>query len=72
MILEGLSGTGKSSLPRYFSKFVNANLLFVSVQATWRDKSNLIGYFNDFSKTYSETEFLTSLYHANYNFYKKI
>lgn len=67
MILEGLSGTGKSSLPRYFSKFVNANLLFVSVQATWRDKSNLIGYFNDFSKTYSETEFLTSLYHANYN-----
>lgn len=67
MILEGLSGTGKSSLPRYFAKFINANLLFVPVQATWRDKTNLIGYFNDFSKTYSETEFLTSLYHANYN-----
>ncbi len=67
MILEGLSGTGKSSLPRYFSRFVNANLLFVPVQATWRDKSNLIGYFNDFSKTYSETEFLIALYHANYN-----
>lgn len=67
MILEGLSGTGKSSLPRYFAKFINANLLFVPVQATWRDKTNLIGYFNDFSKAYSETEFLTSLYHANYN-----
>ncbi len=67
MILEGLSGTGKSSLPRYFAKFTNANLLFVPVQATWRDKTNLIGYFNDFSKTYTETEFLTSLYHANYN-----
>lgn len=67
MILEGLSGTGKSSLPRYFAKFINANLLFVPVQATWRDKTNLIGYFNDFSKAYNETEFLTSLYHANYN-----
>lgn len=67
MILEGLSGTGKSSLPRYFAKFINANLLFVPVQATWRDKTNLIGYFNDFSKAYSETEFLTNLYHANYN-----
>ena len=67
MILEGLSGTGKSSLPRYFSKFVKANLLFVPVQTTWRDKTNIFGYFNDFTKTYSETDFLLNLYHANYN-----
>ncbi len=67
MILEGLSGTGKSSLPRYFAKFINANLLFVPVQTTWRDKSSIIGYFNDFSKTYSETDLLLNLYHANYN-----
>lgn len=67
MILEGLSGTGKSSLPRYFAKYVSANLLFVPVQATWRDKTSLIGYFNDFSKTYTETEFLLGLYHGNYN-----
>ena len=67
MILEGLSGTGKSSLPRYFSKFANAELLFIPVQATWRDRTNLIGFFNEFSKTYTETEFLISLYQANYN-----
>lgn len=67
MILEGLSGTGKSSLPRYFAKFVKANLLFVPVQTTWRDKTSIIGYFNDFSKTYNETDFLLNLYHANYN-----
>ncbi len=67
MILEGLSGTGKSSLPRYFAKFINANVLFVPVQATWRDKSNILGYFNDFSKIYSETDFLTRLYESNYN-----
>ncbi len=67
MILEGLSGTGKSSLPRYFAKFVNAEVLFVPVQATWRDKTSLIGYFNDFSKVYAETEFLNKLYSSNYN-----
>ena len=67
MILEGLSGTGKSSLPRYFAKFINANVLFVPVQATWRDKTNILGYFNDFSKIYSETDFLLRLYESNYN-----
>ena len=67
MILEGLSGTGKSSLPRYFAKFVGGNVLFMPVQATWRDKSNILGFFNDFSKTYTETDFLTWLYNANYD-----
>ena len=67
MILEGLSGTGKSSLPRYFAKFVQGNCLFVPVQTTWRDKSSMFGYFNDFSKTYNETDFLVNLYRANYN-----
>lgn len=67
MILEGLSGTGKSSLPRYFAKFLNAEVLFIPVQATWRDRTNLIGFFNEFSKTFTETEFLINLYEANYN-----
>ena len=66
-ILEGLSGTGKSSLPRYFAKFTNGRVLFMPVQATWRDKSNILGFFNEFSNTYSETDFLIELYHANYN-----
>lgn len=66
-ILEGLSGTGKSSLPRYFAKFVSGKVLFMPVQATWRDKSNILGFFNEFSKVYSETEFLTSLYDSSYN-----
>lgn len=67
MILEGLSGTGKSSLPRFFAKFINAKVTFIPVQATWRDKSSLLGYFNDFSCIYNETDFLLSLYEAGYN-----
>jgi len=67
MILEGLSGTGKSSLPRYFAKFVGGNVLFLPVQATWRDRSNIFGFFNDFSRIYTETDFLAGLYNANYD-----
>ena len=66
-ILEGLSGTGKSSLPRYFAKFAGGRVLFMPVQATWRDKSSILGFFNELSTTYTETDFLVELYHANYN-----
>jgi hypothetical protein len=67
LILEGLSGTGKSSLPRYFAQFVSAKVTFVSVQATWRDKTSILGYFNSFSNTYQETDFLANLYEASYD-----
>lgn len=66
ILLEGLSGTGKTSLPRYFAKYVGGKSTFLAVQATWRDRTNLLGYFNDFSKTYAETDFLAALYEANY------
>ena len=66
IILEGLSGTGKSSLARYFSDFIGEKSYFEAVQATWRDRTSILGYFNDFSKTYNETEFLKRLYEATY------
>lgn len=66
LILEGLSGTGKSSLARYFSTFIEEDSYFEAVQATWRDRTSILGYFNDFSKSYNETEFLKRLYHATY------
>ncbi len=66
LILEGLSGTGKSSLARYFSSFISEKSYFEAVQATWRDRTNILGYYNDFSHTYNETEFLKRLYDFSY------
>lgn len=66
IILEGLSGTGKSSLARYFSEYISEKSFFEPVQATWRDRTSILGYFNDFSKTYNETEFLKRLYEASF------
>lgn len=66
IILQGLSGTGKSSLPRYFARFIGSKANFNPVQTTWRDKTSIIGYFNDFTQTFNETEFLKQLYRATY------
>lgn len=66
VILEGLSGTGKSSIARYFSEFISEKSYFEAVQATWRDRTSILGYYNDFSKVYNETEFLKRLYDASY------
>lgn len=66
LILEGISGTGKTSLPYSFSRYLNIPATIVSVQPSFRDRSELLGYFNEFSKKFNETEFLRALYEANY------
>ena len=55
IILQGISGTGKTSLPYAFGKFVNNPAVIASVQPSWRDRSELFGYFNEFTKKYNET-----------------
>ena len=67
IILEGLSGTGKSMLPRMFAKFTQSNASFTPVQATWRDKTDVLGFYSEFTKSYKTTDFLKNLYSASYN-----
>lgn len=62
IILEGISGTGKTSLPYAMGKFFNNDTAIISVQPSWRDRAELIGYFNEFTKKFNETDFLASLY----------
>ena len=66
VILQGISGTGKTSLPYAFGKFVQKDTTVVSVQPSWRERTELYGYFNEFTKRYSETEFLRAIYEANF------
>lgn len=65
MILEGISGTGKTSLPYAMGKFFNNGTSIISVQPSWRDRAELIGYFNEFTKKFNETDFLASLYEVS-------
>ena len=66
LILEGISGTGKTSLPYSFSRYMTNPATIVSVQPSYRDRTELLGYFNEFSKRFNETEFLRALYEADY------
>lgn len=66
VILQGISGTGKTSLAYAFGKFVQKDTTVVSVQPAWRERTELYGYFNEFTKKYTETDFLRAIYEANY------
>ena len=67
-LLQGISGTGKTSLPREFFKALNGGeagaAQIVEVQAGWRDKDDLFGFYNAFEKRFSEGEFTKALYRA--------
>lgn len=63
-LLQGISGTGKTSLPLAFARAVGAGSSLVPVQAGWRDRQDLLGHFNAFERRYSESEFLQALYLA--------
>lgn len=66
IILEGISGTGKTSLPYSLGKFLLNDASICSVQPSWRDRTELIGYYNEFTKNFNETEFLRAIYEASY------
>lgn len=67
IILQGISGTGKTSLPYSFGKFLNVDTTIASVQPSWRDRTELFGYFNEFTKNFNETEVLRRIYASGYN-----
>ena len=67
IILQGISGTGKTSLPYSFGKFLQVDTTIASVQPSWRDRTELFGYFNEFTKNFNETEVLKRIYASGYN-----
>jgi hypothetical protein len=67
MILQGISGTGKTSLPYACGQFLMNPATIASVQPSWRDRTELFGYFNEFTKRFNETEVLKKMYEATFN-----
>lgn len=67
IIMQGISGTGKTSLACVFGDFIKNKSTVVSVQPFWKESSDLLGYFNEFTNTFNETELLRVIYEANYS-----
>lgn len=66
-ILQGMSGTGKTSLPKIFAEAIMGNCEIVEVESSWRDKNELLGYYNEFSKCFTPKKFTQCLYKAKLN-----
>ena len=66
IILEGISGTGKTSLAYAFGSMIDNETTVASVQPSWRDSTEIFGYFNEFTKRFNETEILAKMYEALY------
>ena len=66
VILQGISGTGKTSISLAWGNFVKHPSCVASVQPSWRDRTDIFGYLNEFTKKFNETDFLAYLYEAGY------
>ena len=66
VILQGISGTGKTSISLAWGNFLKHPSCVVPVQPSWRDRTDIVGYLNEFTKKFNETDFLSYLYEAGY------
>jgi hypothetical protein len=72
IILQGMSGTGKSSLPRIFSEAISGFNRLIPVESSWRDRNELLGYYNDFNKKFSAKTFTIELYRSGKDICHKV
>ena len=67
LILQGMSGTGKTSLAHAFGSFTDNASTVIPVQPMWKERTDLVGYYNEFTKRFNETLLLEKMYEANYS-----
>ncbi|MBR2460513.1 MAG: AAA family ATPase [Clostridia bacterium] len=67
IVMQGMSGTGKTSLAYAFGEFIQNHSVIVPIQPMWKERTDLIGYYNEFTKRFNETTLLQKMYEANYN-----
>ncbi len=56
VVLSGISGTGKSLLPKLYSDFMGFNFLATAVQPRWDSPQDMLGFYNYMQKKYKATE----------------
>ena len=66
-ILQGMSGTGKTSLAYALGEFLGNPSTVIPVQPMWKERTDLVGYYNEFTKRFNETLLLQKMYEANYS-----
>lgn len=60
-VLAGVSGTGKSELPRLYAEFGGLNFCSVSVQPNWDSQESMLGFFNSIDNQFQPEKLLRFL-----------
>jgi len=64
-VLAGVSGTGKSQLPRRYAEAMGMAFLQVPVQPRWDSPQDLMGFYNHVAERYHPTDMARALYHMD-------
>ena len=60
-ILAGVSGTGKSELPKLYARFGGLNFINIPVQPNWDSQESMLGYFNSIDNRFDAQPLLSFL-----------
>lgn len=75
-VLAGVSGTGKSELPKLYAAFGGMNFISVPVQPSWDSQESMLGFFNSIDNRFEPEPLLKFLVQctedAHYNPYMSI
>ena len=61
LVLAGISGTGKSALPRRYAEGMGMHFLNIAVQPNWDSPMDMLGFFNHLEGRYRATELARAL-----------
>lgn len=64
-VLAGVSGTGKSLLPRRYAEAMGIHFLQVAVEPRWDSPQDLLGFYNYVEQKYRATELARLLVHLD-------
>ena len=62
VVLAGISGTGKSELPKNYAIYGGMHFLSIPVKPDWDSPASLFGYYNSIEKRFEATELLRAMW----------
>ena len=63
VVLAGVSGTGKSELPRQYAHHGGMNFISIPVKPDWDSMQSLFGYYNSIENKFEPTELSRAIYY---------
>ena len=64
-VLSGISGTGKTQLPKRYAEGMGMGFLPMPVQPRWDSPQDMLGFYNFIEKEYKATELARALWQLN-------